>query len=77
MLPNAASVSRIPAGHPEGYYEAFANIYRNFATTLIKKKSGEDMSGADFPTVEDGLAGVRFIGKAVESSQKGSIWVDI
>jgi len=77
MLPSAANVSRIPAGHPEGYYEAFANIYRNFATTLIKKKNGEDLSDADFPTVEDGLAGVRFIGKAVESSQKGSVWVDL
>ncbi len=77
MLPSAAGVSRIPAGHPEGYYEAFANIYRNFATTLIKRKNGEDTSDADFPTVEDGLSGVRFIAKAVESSQKGSIWVSL
>ena len=77
MLPNAAKTSRIPAGHPEGYYEAFANIYRNFATALMKKKKGEDISDADFPSVEDGLEGVKFISKAVESSEAGSVWIDM
>jgi predicted dehydrogenase len=78
MYPHAQAYSRVPAGHPEGYFEAFANIYSTFCDALNKRLSGEGLSGKemDFPGVEDGLRGVRFIEKCVESSQKGAVWVD-
>jgi predicted dehydrogenase len=76
--PQAQGYSRVPAGHPEGYFEAFANIYRTFAAALAKKKAGAALSTADldFPGVEDGLSGVRFIDRCVESSKKGPAWVE-
>jgi predicted dehydrogenase len=78
MYPHAQDYSRVPAGHPEGYFEAFANIYSTFCDALSKRLSGESLSGKemDFPGVDDGLRGVRFIEKCVESSQKGAVWVD-
>ena len=62
---SAQQYSRIPAGHPEGLYESFANIYRSFIQALGKKLSGEALTAADydFPTVEMGLRGVEFINK--------------
>lgn len=61
--------TRTPAGHPEGFIEAFANIYRNFALTLIAKKRGEDPDAKilDFPTVYDGVRGMQFIETVVAS----------
>lgn len=78
MSARAQSLSRIPSGHPEGYFEAFANIYATYIAALSKVKSGETPSGdeLDFPTVEDGARGVRFIEKCVESSEKGAVWVN-
>ncbi len=76
--PGAQSYSRLPSGHPEGYFEAFANIYRSFIGALTKKKAGEALSEADldFPGAEAGVSGVRFVGRAVESSRKGAVWLD-
>lgn len=70
--------TRIPPGHPEGFIEAFANIYKNVALTIQAKKAGKepDVLATDFPTVRDGLSGVKFIHKAVESSKKNS-WVEM
>jgi predicted dehydrogenase len=78
LYPHAAGYPRIPAGHPEGYFEAFANIYLTFANALLKKKTGETLTAddLDFPTVEAGLEGVKFIGKCVESAQQGAVWLD-
>lgn len=75
---HAQSYSRIPSGHPEGYFEAFANIYRTFAAALQALRAGKVPSAAelDFPSAEMGIDGVRFIGKCVESSQKGAVWID-
>ena len=77
MSPWAQSLSRLPSGHPEGYFEGFANIYSTFITALGKKLHDEPLAGddLDFPNVDDGVRGVRFIEKCVESSAKGSIWV--
>jgi predicted dehydrogenase len=77
MYPAAQRWSRIPSGHPEGYFECFANIYSTFLTALRKKKSGEPLTeeDLDFPNADDGLRGVKFIEKCVESSQKGAVWV--
>jgi predicted dehydrogenase len=76
---NAQSYSRIPAGHPEGLFEAFANIYKAYILALAKKMSGKQLVPADldFPSIEMGLEGVVFINKCVESSKKGSTWVTL
>jgi len=69
--------SRLPFGHPEGFIEAFANIYLNVARTIAAKLSNEKPGefDTDFPTVLDGARGVHFIHKAIESGKKGG-WVD-
>ena len=70
----AQAHTRLPGGHPEGLIEAFANIYRNVASSV----SGDGMPRTfadDFPTVQDGAHGVYFIHKALESSRLGA-WVD-
>ena len=74
----AGKYSRIPPGHPEGLYEAFANIYSAFADAMIKKISGEqfDEEEAGYPTIDMGIDGVKFVTKSVESMNKGSVWVD-
>ncbi len=73
---NAAANSRIPAGHPEGYLEAFANIYRNFAFTLRARMQGQepDPQYLDFPTIDDGIRGMAFIENAVASSKSSEKW---
>jgi predicted dehydrogenase len=68
--------ARLPGGHPEGYYEAFANIYCNAIADIHRVESGEKPQGG-YPTVYDGLRGMLFITKAVESSRKGATWVNM
>ncbi len=72
-------VSRIPSGHPEGYLEAFANIYLNTAEAIHAHISGNPVKTEDykFPTVYDGLRGMEFIYKAVDSSKNGASWVSL
>ncbi|HSA94716.1 MAG TPA: Gfo/Idh/MocA family oxidoreductase [Acidobacteriota bacterium] len=79
MWPRGQSLSRLPSGHPEGYFESFANVYSTFITALAKKLRGEPLTGddLDFPNVDDGVRGVRFIEKCVESSAKGAVWVEM
>ena len=70
--------SRTPAGHPEGYLEAFANIYRNFALTLHAYLNNEKPSAEmlDFPTADDGIRGMAFIENVVASGQSDVKWRD-
>lgn len=70
--------TRVPGGHPEGYLEAFANIYRNFALTVGAKLAGTTPTEAmlDFPRVEDGVRGMAFIENVVASSQSDQKWFD-
>lgn len=72
----AAYAQRIPAGHPEGYLEAFANIYKNFATCVKARLAGEEapVLAQDFPSVSDGVRGMKFIVAVVESSRQDSKW---
>ena len=67
---------RTPGGHPEGYIEAFANIYRNFALTLNCSLDGRKPTPEmlDFPTVEDGIRGMAFIDTVVASSKSEKKW---
>ena len=76
LSPVAIHNSRTPGGHPEGYLEAFANIYRNFALTLGCKIDGTKPSAEmlDFPGIEDGLRGMAFIDNVVASSQSDNKW---
>ena len=73
----AAAYGRLPSGHPEGLVTAFANIYRNYVSALVALKSGQDASGYDYPHVEDGVSGVRFVRAVVESAENGSKWVEV
>jgi predicted dehydrogenase len=67
---------RVPAGHPEGYIEAFANHYRNFALTLKAKMSGGNVLPEwEYPGVEDGLRGMRFVEKVIESGKSDKKWI--
>ena len=74
----AAHNTRTPGGHPEGYLEAFANIYRNFALTLRAKANGEVPTEEmlDFPGVEDGIRGMQFIDTVVSAGNNDEVkWV--
>jgi predicted dehydrogenase len=69
------AIQRTPAGHPEGYLEAFANIYAAFGNQLRGAPAEGDEPG--FATIEDTLAGMRFISASLESSRQGAVWVDL
>ena len=71
--------TRVPAGHPEGYLEAFANLYRNFALCVKAKMSGTEPKPEwlDFPGVEDGVRGMTFVEKVIESGKSNEKWIDL
>ena len=74
--------TRTPAGHPEGFLEAFANIYRNFADTVLAKTNGSEPTAEmlDFPNVNDGVRGMQFIETVVKSgwsdNEKWTSWIE-
>jgi predicted dehydrogenase len=72
----AKSNSRTPGGHPEGYLEAFGNIYRNFARTLQAKIGGQqvDTELVEFPSVKEGIRGMAFIDNVVRSHESNEKW---
>ncbi len=74
--PIAAANHRLPAGHPEAFIEAFANLYRNFCDTIRARALGIEPTDVmlDFPSVRDGARGVHFINKAVESANSSAKW---
>ena len=76
LYPESLAAARIPGGHPEGYLEAFANIYKNFAHCVRARLSGKkpDPIYQDFPTVEDGLRGMLFIEAVVASNNSEEKW---
>ena len=74
--PFAQHNARTPAGHPEGYLEAFANIYRNFALTLQAEMAGQTPTpeALDFPSLEEGIRGMAFIENVIASGQSAQKW---
>lgn len=70
--------TRVPAGHPEGYLEAFANLYRNFALTLQAHLNGEKPreEWLDFPGVEEGVRGMQFIERVIASGKSTEKWIE-
>jgi predicted dehydrogenase len=75
----AAHASRIPAGHPEGYLEAFAQLYTDLAEQIYARREGRSPSLASLlvPNVEDGVEGMRFITATLESGRRNAAWVDL
>ena len=74
----AQLATRIPAGHPEGYLEAFANLYREAFRAIAAEVAGEALPGdLDLPGIDDGVTGMAFIEAAVASAQQGAVWVPV
>jgi predicted dehydrogenase len=74
----AARATRIPAGHPEGYLEGFANLYSDVALAIkAARAGGKPPEGAYFPGIEDGVKGLAFIEAAVKSSKADGRWVKL
>ena len=75
----AARASRIPAGHPEGYLEAFAQLYTDLAEQIYARREGRSPSLASLlvPNVEDGVEGMRFITATLESGSRNAAWVGL
>jgi predicted dehydrogenase len=72
----AKRASRIAPGHPEGYYEAFGNLYRNFADAIVARREG-NRAEEDFPTAIDGVRTMAFIETAIESNAAGGKWMRV
>ena len=74
----AQRATRVALGHPEGYFEAFANLYADAAEAIVARRTGQapEPLALDFPTVEDGARGVRFVEAALESSAADGRWTD-
>lgn len=74
---SAASCTRIPSGHPEGYFEAFANIYTSAYDAMIQRIEGKthEPMNTIYPNIYDGVEGMLFITKCVESSKAGGSWL--
>ncbi|WP_096787021.1 Gfo/Idh/MocA family protein [Rhodobacter sp. CZR27] len=74
--PEAARVSRTPSGHPEGFLEAFANIYSEAAAAILAHREGKPApEGVIFPTLADGMEGMAFIDACIRSSRRNAAWV--
>ena len=73
----AGKYARIPAGHPEGWFEAMGNLYRSFAQCVSAKKDGTFTAEmVDYPTVSQGAEGLAFVEACLESNQNGNTWVE-
>ena len=72
----AKAATRTPAAHPEGYLEAFANLYLNFSNHIRAVEAGETPSefAIDYPKIDDGIRGMAFIEAVVESSANNAAW---
>lgn len=79
LSPAALAAGRTPPAHPEGYLEAFANIYKNFASHIRCLITGESPTEivTDYPKIADGVRGMAFIEAVVESSRKNAAWTKI
>ncbi len=74
----AARATRVALGHPEGYFEAFANLYADAAETIVARRTGQapDPLALEFPTVQDGARGVRYVEAALELSRADGRWTN-
>ncbi|MEK6236773.1 MAG: Gfo/Idh/MocA family oxidoreductase, partial [Planctomycetales bacterium] len=79
MNESGAAASRLPSGHPEAFFEAFANVYRAAYDAMAKRASGESFEKTDtvYPNVNDGVEGMYFIEQCVASSAQDSAWLPL
>jgi predicted dehydrogenase len=79
MLDTGKAACRLPAGHPEAFFEAFANIYRSAYVDMVKRASGAKVDDANsiYPNVADGVDGMNFITQCVASSKQGGAWLSL
>jgi predicted dehydrogenase len=78
IAPGAAQYGRLPSGHPEGWFEAMGNLYKSFMDCIEAKMDGSftpDM--IDYPTVSDGVEGIRVVEACLKSQELGNVWVDL
>jgi predicted dehydrogenase len=78
IAPDAAKYGRLPSGHPEGWFEAMGNLYKSFIDCIEAKKDGTFAPEMiDYPTVSDGVDGIRFVEACLKSQELGNVWVDL
>lgn len=79
LKPNGAAACRLPSGHPEAFFEAFANVYRFAYDSMVARSAGESFEAKDtiYPNVYDGCEGMLFIEQCVASSNEGGAWVPL
>ena len=84
LCAEAQAATRIPSGHPEGFYEAFANIYRGTRQAILKTQArtqaqpeSSDEPEIDYPTLDDGVRGVRFIRAAIDHGPNPDAWISL
>ena len=77
MNETGRSACRLPAGHPEAFFEAFANVYAAAFDDIVARITGNEATAPQYPTVNDGLEGVRFIEQSVASSQSNGAWLPL
>lgn len=75
LYPEALVEDRISAGHPEGLFDAWSNLYRRFAIAMNQSKKGEK-TDFWFPDIRAGVQGVKWVEKCVESADKGAVWIE-
>lgn len=75
---DAAKYGRLPAGHTEGWLESMGNLYRSYTECLSAKKSGNfHPEMIDYPTIEEGIAGLKYVEACLESNENGNTWVEL
>ena len=78
VTPDAAKYGRLPSGHTEGWLEAMGNLYDSFGACVLAKKEDRftpDM--IDYPTIEEGVAGLKYVEACLQSSENGNVWVEV
>ena len=78
ITPSAGKYGRLPAGHTEGWLESMGNLYDSYGECVRAKKEGTFRPEMiDYPTIEDGIAGLKYVEACLESNEKGNIWVEV
>ena len=78
VTPDAAKYVRLPSGHTEGWLEAMGNLYDSFGACVKAKKEGHFTPELiDYPTIEEGVAGLKYVEACLESNAKGNVWVEV
>jgi len=75
--PAAAAATRLPSGHPEGFHDAFANLYRSFYDALADQAAGRKLKQGAYPDVRDGVRGMAFLEAVVKSSRSSRKWINL